>query len=62
MPRRPRAQSAGVVHHVINRASSRITLATDEDYLMMERVLFAARHRFGMRLLDWAIMRKTRSH
>jgi putative transposase len=58
MPRRPRAQSADVVHHVINRASRRTTLfATDEDYLMMEDVLFAARHRFGMRLLDWTIMR-----
>ena len=57
MPRRPRAQSAGIVHHVINRASRRITLfATDKDYLMMEQALFAARHRFGMRLLDWTIM------
>ena len=57
MPRRPRAQSAGIVHHVINRASRRLTLfAADEDYLMMEHVLFAARHRFGMRLLDWTIM------
>lgn len=58
MPRRPRAESAGVVHHVINRASRRTTLfANDEDYLMMEQVLVSARHRFGMRLLDFAIMR-----
>ena len=42
---------------MINRASRRTTIfATEEDYLMMERVLFAARHRFGIRLLDWSIM------
>jgi putative transposase len=45
------------VHHVLNRASRRTTLfATDEDYRMMEQVILQARLRFGMRLLDFAIM------
>jgi REP-associated tyrosine transposase len=57
MPRRPRAGCAGIVHHVLNRASRRTTLfATDEDYRMMERLLLQARLRFGMRLLDFVIM------
>lgn len=48
---------AGIPHHVINRASRRaVIFGGDDDYRMFEVLLRAATEKFGMRLLDFALM------
>jgi putative transposase len=57
MPRRRRANSGGVLHHVLNRASRRSTLfAHRADYEQFLRVLADAKRRVPVRLVAFAIM------
>jgi putative transposase len=53
-----RIGTPGIVYHVLNRANRRDTLFFDDhDFSEFERVLFEAKFRLDMPLLDYAIMR-----
>ena len=57
MPRRHRAGTAGIPHHVLNRASRRDALfVNSRDYCAFVEVLGLAKKRFAMRMLAFAIM------
>ena len=57
MPRRPRASTAGMFFHVINRAAKRSTLfETAEDYLAFERVLASAVDRHRVSIFSYCVM------
>jgi putative transposase len=57
MPRRRRTGTAGIVHHVLNRACRRATLFSDpEQYDTFVAVLEEARRLFGMRVLAFVVM------
>jgi putative transposase len=58
MPRRHRAGTAGIPHHVLNRACRRDALfVTDADYNAFMDVLVEAKKRFAMRIAVFAVMR-----
>jgi putative transposase len=57
MPRRKRAHSGGVLHHVLNRACRRATLFSRyADYEQFLRVLADAKKRVPVRLVAFAVM------
>ena len=57
MPRRQRKGTAGVPHHVLNRASRRDCLFVDaDDYRAFIRVLAEAKQRVDIRLLAFSVM------
>jgi putative transposase len=58
MPRRTRIGTAGIVHHVLNRANRRdVIFFNDADFEVFQNLLFAATQRFEMPLFAFAIMR-----
>lgn len=58
MPRRHRAGTAGIPHHVLNRASRRDTLfANAEEFQAFVDVLAQAKQRYAMRVPAFAVMR-----
>jgi putative transposase len=57
MPRRRRAGTAGIVHHVMNRANRRdVIFFNDLDFAAFERVLFQAKSRFQIPLFGFVVM------
>lgn len=57
MPRAPRTDVGGLVHHVLNRANARTTLFDGvEDYRHFTSLMAEERERSGMRLLAWCLM------
>jgi putative transposase len=57
MPRRRRYGTAGIAHHVLNRACRRAVLFADaDDYLAFLNVLAEAKAKFTMRILGYAVM------
>ena len=57
MPRRRRTGTAGIPHHVLNRASRRDRLFVySEDYRVFVQVLAEAKQRLNMRLLAFSVM------
>jgi putative transposase len=57
MPRRRRTGTAGIPHHVLNRAARRdVLFAKAEDYRMFLDVLARAKRRFSMRVLAFVVM------
>lgn len=57
MGRAPRIDAGGYVYHVINRANGRMTIFEDDaDYAALERILWQAQQRTGMRILSYCLM------
>ncbi len=57
MPRAPRTDVGGLVHHVLNRANARTSLFDEAgDYRHFTLLLAEERARAGMRLLAWCLM------
>ncbi len=57
MPRPLRADIAGIIYHIINRANARLAIfKKDSDYIAFLKVLFEAREKFPVEILSFCIM------
>ena len=58
MPRHARTIQPGLFYHVLNRSAGRIALfRRDSDYAAFETIMAEAGTRFGLRIVDWCLMK-----